>query len=100
MLKLNSTMVYIIAKLGCLISFITVCEWFISISETLLQEEDGSDKKSSTSYNIDEDFKKYGSSTFEAISSSTTAASLLDSTVEANVKLKDVKMSSDLDMRM
>ena len=36
----------------------------------------------------------------EAISSSTTAASLLDSTVEANVKLKGVKMSIDLDMRM
>lgn len=93
-------MVYIIAKLGCLISFTTVCEWFISISETLLQEEDSSDKKSSTSYDIDEDFKKYGSSTFEVISSSTTAASLLDSTVEANVKLEGVKMSSDPDVRM
>ena len=78
-------MVYIIAKLGCLISCVTVREWFISISEILPQEEDGSEKKSSMSYDIDEDLKSHGSSTFDAISSSTTATSLVDSTVEANI---------------
>ena len=83
--KPNSAMLYIIVKLGCLISCVTVREWFISISEILPQEEDGSEKKSSMSYNIDEDLKSHGSSTFDAISSSTTATSLVDSTVEANI---------------
>ena len=93
-------MVYIIAKLVCLISCITVCEQFISISETSQQEEDDSEKKSSMSYDIDEDFKSYGSATVEANSSTTTAASLLDTTVEANVKLEDVKMINDSNMNM
>ena len=52
------------------------------------------------SYNIDEDFKSYGSSTFESISSFMTSASLLDSTVEVNVKLEDVRMSNDPKMTM
>ena len=52
------------------------------------------------SYDTDEDFKSYGSATIEANSSTTTAASLLDTTVEANVKLEDVKMINDSSMNM
>ena len=100
LLKPNTTMVYIIAKLDCLNSYITVCEWFISISETLPKEEDGCEKKPSMSYDTDDDLKSYGSSTFESISSFTTAVSLLDSTVETNVKLEDVQMNNDLNMTM
>ena len=100
MLKPNTTMVYIIAKLDCLNSCITVCEWFISISETLPKEEDGSEKKSSMSYDTDHDSKSYGSSAFESISSFTTAVSLLKSTVEANVRLEYVKISNDVNMTM
>ena len=51
------------------------------------------------SYDTDEDFKSYGS-TIEANSSTTTAASLVDTTVEANVKLEDVKMINDSNMNM
>lgn len=98
LLKLNTTTMYIISKFDCLILYITSCEWFISISEILPQEDSDSEKKSSMSYHIDEDFKSNGSSTFETISSFTVAPSLPDSTVKANVKLQDVKMSNDPNM--
>ena len=55
--------------------------------------------RNQVSYDID-DSKSCSSPTFEAISSSTTAALLLDSTVEANVKLEDVKMSNDPNITM
>ena len=57
LLKLNTTTMYIISKFDCLILYITSCEWFISISEILPQEDSDSEKKSSMSYHIDEDFK-------------------------------------------
>lgn len=98
LLKLNTTTMYIISKFDCLILYITSCEWFISISEILPQEDSDSEKKSSMSYHIDEDFKSNGSSTFETISSFTVAPSLPDSTVKANVKLQDVKISNDPNM--
>ena len=78
---------YIISIFDCLILYITSCEWFISISEILPQKNSDSEEKSSMSYHIDEDFKSNGSSTFEIISSFTTAPSLLDSTVKSKCQI-------------